>query len=155
VYAFYFSKNPPTVAVENCISCEENILLYVGIAPRKSVTPSHATLRTRIPFHLWGNAYGSTLRLSLGCLLTQSLGLRLQAGSGGKGLTFGQSGENLLSQWISENTLLTWATLTAPWTLEEYLLQTISLPLNLQGNKNHPFNVILKNVRKRCRAEAK
>jgi hypothetical protein len=45
-------------------------LQYVGIAPRH-MRPrvSRQSLRTRIRYHFRGNAAGSTLRLTLGCLL--------------------------------------------------------------------------------------
>jgi hypothetical protein len=52
-------------------------LLYVGISPAKAA--STQTLRDRVRYHFRGNAEGSTLRQTLGCLL--GVPLRL-AGSG-------------------------------------------------------------------------
>jgi hypothetical protein len=48
-------------------------LLYVGISPKPPSavgTPSRQTLRSRLRYHFRGNAEGSTLRLSLGCLFS-------------------------------------------------------------------------------------
>jgi hypothetical protein len=50
-------------------------LLYVGISPSRA--GRHETLRSRIRYHFRGNAEGSTLRLTLGCLLEPILGTRL------------------------------------------------------------------------------
>jgi len=55
-------------------------LLCVGIAPKEPPafeTPSNQTLRTRVRYHYRGHAYGSTLRLTLGCLLADSFGSQL------------------------------------------------------------------------------
>ena len=34
-----------------------------------------------------------------------------------------------------------------PWDLEKNLIKEISLPLNIQGNKHHPFAKLLSNMR--------
>ncbi|MFD6277776.1 GIY-YIG nuclease family protein [Streptomyces sp. NPDC060209] len=75
-------------------------LLYVGIAPRYMANrTSTQNLRKRVRYHFRGNAAGSTLRLTLGCLL----GLELRRVGGGKRMTFGKEGEAALSQWMAEN----------------------------------------------------
>ncbi|MFJ8030526.1 GIY-YIG nuclease family protein [Streptomyces sp. NPDC096032] len=61
-----------------------------------------------------GNAEGSTLRLSLGCLLD----LELRRVGSGKRLTFGQAGEAKLSQWMADNARVCWVEHDEPWTLE-------------------------------------
>ncbi len=152
IYGFYFRKIPPNVPIENCTVYDHLTLLYVGIAPRLSKKPSSATLRTRIRFHLRGNAYGSTFRLSLGCLLSEQVNIKLQRS--GKTLTFGKDGEDRLSQWIADNALLTWSTTKNPWLFEEYLFKTLSLPLNLLGNENHRFYPALKQIRSHCKTAA-
>lgn len=49
------------------------MLLYVGISPKAPPSnggaPSRSTLRKRLQTHYRGNAEGSTLRKTLGCLL--------------------------------------------------------------------------------------
>jgi hypothetical protein len=54
-----------------------------------------------------GNTSGSTLRLTLGCLLADDLGLKLRpVGRTGR-LTWGP-GEDTLSEWMSRNAFVTW-----------------------------------------------
>src|SRR3712207_6088373 len=62
-----------------------NRLLYVGIAPRHIRTrASTQHLRKLLRYHYRGNSYGSTLRLTLGCLR----GLDLRRVGSGTRLTF-------------------------------------------------------------------
>lgn len=61
---------------------------------------STQNLRKRVRYHYRGNAAGSTLRLTLGCLL----GMELRRVGSGKRMTFGKAGETALSQWMAENT---------------------------------------------------
>ena len=42
-----------------------------------------------------------------------------------------------------------------PWDLEKVLIKEISLPLNIQGNKNHPFPKLLSNMRSDAKALAR
>ncbi|HEV8559512.1 MAG TPA: hypothetical protein VGR06_24485, partial [Actinophytocola sp.] len=66
----------------------QTALLYVGIAPRHIATRiSRQNVRSRVRCHFQGNAEGSTLRLTLGCLL----GLELRrVGSGNASETRGE-----------------------------------------------------------------
>ncbi|WP_432763024.1 GIY-YIG nuclease family protein [Actinomadura xylanilytica] len=66
--------------------------------------PSSQHLRRRIRYHYRGNAYGSTLRLSLGCLL----GLELRRVGSGTRLTFAQMGEATLTEWMHEHAQVCW-----------------------------------------------
>jgi hypothetical protein len=59
-----------------------------------------------------GNASGSTLRLSLGCLLSTTLGIQLCPGPHGR-MTF-SAGEAKLSAWLHENAAVTWVVCPAP-----------------------------------------
>ena len=72
VYAWWFREIPLDVPTEGCVARNGLKLLYVGIAPKappaNGTPPSKQTLRSRIRYHMRGNAYGSTLRLTLGCL---------------------------------------------------------------------------------------
>jgi hypothetical protein len=101
--------------------------------------------------HYAGNAYGSTLRLSLGCLLSDQLGIRLQEREGSKSKTFGQ-GEELLSEWMAQNAFVAWMLESEPWLYEQELIRLASPPLNLQGNRDHPFYPKLSRIRKLCKA---
>jgi hypothetical protein len=73
VYAWYFDRVPPGVPVDGCHIVDNAHLLYVGISPKADPAnggaPSRQTVRRRLRQHFRGNAKGSTLRLTLGCLL--------------------------------------------------------------------------------------
>ena len=134
------------------------VLAYVGISPsnRRSKTgkPSSQNLRKRIRYHFRGNAEGSTLRLTLGCLLASELGIQLRRVGSGRRMTFA-AGEGPLSEWMWEHARVVWTEHKEPWTLEDELLQELSLPLNLQGNQGHPFYPRLKEIRRATKATAR
>jgi hypothetical protein len=71
IYAWFFREIPKGVPIENCTTHDGFTLLYVGIAPSRE--GSKATLRRRLRQHYAGNASASTLRLTLGCLLSLPL----------------------------------------------------------------------------------
>jgi hypothetical protein len=100
IYAWYFDRVPATVPTERCSSTMGCTLLYVGIAPKAG--PSAATLRSRVHYHFRGNAEGSTLRPTLGCLLAQELGLELRRVGSGRRMTFTKLGEDGLTTWMSK-----------------------------------------------------
>src|SRR6516162_4544244 len=108
VYAWYFREIPPGVPTDDCRQALGATLLYVGISPKKP--PSGQDLRGRIRYHYCGNAEGSTLRLTLGCLL----GLRLYRVGSGKRRTFADD-EKRLSDWMAQNALVTWFPTPEPW----------------------------------------
>lgn len=154
VYAWYFREIPNGVPHQNCIVWKGFTLLYVGIAPTRPYAdgklPSARTLAGRLREHLIGSSEGSTLRLSLGCLLSAQLGLEMRRVGSGHRMTFG-TGEQALSHWMAQNALVTWTLHERPWEIEEHLIHTLSLPLNLAQNRNHPFYPTLS----ACRAAAK
>jgi hypothetical protein len=131
-------------------------LLYIGISPRRPTADGRAskqTLRSRLRGHLAGNASGSTLRLSLGCLLSSALGLELRPTAGGR-LTFGD-GEAVLSDWMAEHARVCWLTDPTPWAVEDTLIARLDLPLNLRGNETHPFHTALSAARLTARSAAR
>lgn len=152
VYAWYFKQVPTIIPTKNCHQYNNYTLLYVGIAPSRPTSSN--TLRKRIRQHYRGNAYGSTLRLSLGCLLAEELGIELRRVGSGKRQTFG-SGENTLSNWMEQNAFVTCTQHFEPWVLEDELIQQLSLPLNLRGNENHPFYPKLTVIRSQAKTQAK
>jgi hypothetical protein len=97
-----------------------------------------------------GSAEGSTLRLSLGCLLADHLGIELRPVGNSKRLTF-STGEAPLSQWLEENARVTWHVCERPWELEEELISTFNLPLNLDMNVAHTFHPVLSELQARPR----
>ncbi|WP_043494213.1 GIY-YIG nuclease family protein [Streptomyces viridosporus] len=145
VYGWYFEQAPHPALVAGR-------LLYVGIAPRYMANrTSTQNLQNRVRYHFRGNAEGSTLRLSLGCLL----GLELRRVGSGKRLTFGQAGEAKLSQWMADNARVCWVEHDEPWTLESALISQLDLPLNLDQNGHNAFHAQLKEIRARARQQAR
>ncbi len=151
VYAWYFQNIPAIVPTTNCTMCEGLPLLYIGTAPKTSV--SKDTLHKRLRNHYSSNAYGSTLRLSLGCLLSNELGIQLRR-VGESRMTFAQ-GEKRLSEWLAANAFVVWITTAEPWVVERELIETISPPLNLEYNRKHPFYPALSEIRKSAKQRAK
>src|SRR5262245_27755239 len=136
VYAWYFDEPPPGIDDATCHRVDRRSLLYVGIAPQapplNGRPPSKSTLRKRIRTHYSGNASSSTLRRTLGCLLTVQLSIQLRrVGTVGR-YTFTNPGEQTLDQWMARHALVTWVETDAPWELERHLLSSgLSLPLNI------------------------
>ena len=158
VYAWYFRGIPLGVPTQGCVQYGPLTLLYVGISPKappcNGRPPSTHTLADRITNHYRGNAKGSTLRLTLGCLLSDTLGIQLRRVGSGNRMTFAE-GEHTLSAWMSENAYVVWMTHDRPWKAEEVLIQRLSLPLNLDQNKHHVFHQELSAKRREAKAKAR
>jgi hypothetical protein len=101
-----------------------------------------------------GNAEGSTLRLSLGCLLADQLGIELRRVGSGHRMTF-STGETVLSQWLEENARVAWHVCEKPWKLEEELISKLDLPLNLDMNIANVFHQVLSEMRRVAKARAR
>lgn len=158
VYGWWFRRLPWDLDTKGCITHDGLTLLYVGISPKESPArgdvPSRATLRSRIRTHYGGNAEGSTLRRTLGCLLAGTLGLELRCVGTGKRFTFVE-GEQRLSSWMDANALVSWVPCDRPWEVEEELIRRLDLPLNLEGNGPHPFRPQLSRIRSEAVRRAK
>lgn len=157
LYGWYFKSLPPGVPRRDCHRVHGATLLYVGISPRQppanGASPSRQHLLGRIRYHFRGNAWGSTLRLTLGCLLAARLGIALRRVGSGERYTFAD-GEARLSDWMQKNAFVCWLTHPKPWHLESQLIAEMSLPLNLQGNALHPFHQSLSALRRAQRRKA-
>jgi hypothetical protein len=154
VYGWWFRSIPRAIDVSRCREWDGLTLLYTGISPTRPPTngkpPSSQNLHQRIRYHYTGNAEGSTLRKTLGVLLADELGIELRRVGSGTRRTFGTAGEAALSGWMTGNALVSWVVCPEPWVLEEELIATLDVPLNLQGNAHNSFYPTLK----RLRAEA-
>jgi hypothetical protein len=158
VYGWYFDQVPDRVPVDGCQSADGHTLLYVGISPKspsaEGLKPSRQTLRSRVRYHYGGNAYGSTLRLSLGSLLAEELGIQLRLVGSGTRLTF-SLGETALSGWMERHAKVCWLETAAPWLLEHELIQKVFLPLNLDQNSYSTFRAELSGIRAEQRKQAR
>ncbi|MGW2355236.1 GIY-YIG nuclease family protein [Actinacidiphila glaucinigra] len=145
VYGWHFEEAPHA-------DLTAGRLLYVGIAPRHMANrTSTQNLRKRVRYHYRGNAAGSTLRLTLGCLL----GLELRLVGSGTRMTFGKAGETALSQWMADNARVCWIEQNEPWTMESELISELDLPLNLDQNRHNAFHDRLKALRAQARQRAR
>lgn len=152
IYSWFLEQVPPEVPQEGCVRHGSATLLYLGVAPSRP--DSRSNVRKRLRSHLRGNASGSTLRLSLGCLLAEDLRIQLRRVGRTQRLTFSE-GESRLSAWLDENALIAWVEIAAPWRFEKELIGAVSLPLNLDLNQAHPFHERLHAVRREARAAAR
>jgi hypothetical protein len=157
VYGWWFRRLPPLVDARGCHRHGERTLLYAGISPRQpprdGSPSSQQTLRQRLRTHYAGNAEGSTLRKTLGCLLADELGIQLRRVGSGTRKTFVE-GEQTLSAWMADNAFVSWVIRERPWELEDDLIAALDLPLNLEGNSRNRFHQILTQTRARCVAQA-
>lgn len=157
VYAWWFNEIPEGVPTGSCIRRDGFVLLYVGISPKRRPAngrpPSRQTVRSRVRYHYRGNAEGSTLRLTLGLLLADRLGITLRRVGSGARRTF-SAGERDLSQWMADHARVTLVEHPRPWELEEQLIRTLDLPLNLDQNGLHPFRAQLSALRSAAKASA-
>ena len=153
-----FPRDPGGVPTANCVQHSGATLLYVGISPSappaNGKRPSRQSLLHRIRYHYRGNAEGSTLRLTLGCLLADQLSIQLRRVGSGKRMTFGP-GEAVLSEWMGQNAFVAFHVCERPWELEAELLRAVSLPLNLDQNRNHAFHSTLTQMRRAAKERAR
>lgn len=155
VYFWWFKEIPPGVPTDGCITAEGYTLLYVGISPDKKGKPnSRSNLRKRIKTHYSGNAAGSTLRRTLGVLLVAESNFPLRRVGSGNRTTLTHSGEQWLDKWMEQNAMVHWVAHDEPWILEESLIASIPLPLNIQGS-THDFKPTLSAMRSKAMAEAR
>ena len=152
IYAWFFKSLQLQVPIKNCLSFDDKVLLYAGISPKND--KSTQNLRKRIATHFRGNAEGSTLRLTLGSLLSKKSGYELRRVGSGKRKTFTHLGEQWLDEWMNDNAFVFWVEHKKPWLIEKELLRHFSLPLNIQDNDHHPFSKNLSNIRTKAKRMA-
>lgn len=151
IYAWFFVDPPSAVPTANCLIRDRAYLLYVGISPGRS--PRTQNLRNRVRYHFRGNAEGSTLRLTLGCLLERELGTVLVRVGSGRRKTFADR-EAALTQWIAEHARVVWQPTSKPKELESQLIGSLYLPLNLDENAANTFYPTLVKIRQTARLRA-
>lgn len=160
VYGWYFDTPPGATPFEEAYAWQGWRLLYVGIAPKRPTPgkpPSTRTLSHRLREHYNLNAEGSTLRLTLGCLL--GLELRRVASQKHPGTakrrTFGPGGEQRLNEWMATHARVVWHECSEPWALEHEILKRLPLPLNLEANSHSSFHADLTALRAAAKARAR
>jgi hypothetical protein len=89
-----------------------------------------------------------------GCLLASKLGLELRRVGSGKHMTFGPD-EAKLSEWMGQNAFVAFRVCDRPGELEANLIAKVSLPLNLDQNRNHSFHTQLSMLRRGAKQRAR
>lgn len=156
VYGWYFWDYVlPYVSTDNCTYSKTGIwplktkwyLLYIGQAK---------SLRDRIVnYHIKGHYYGgieiSSLRLSLGCLLSDKFGLTLSYPPE----SFGKK-EKKFNSWLEDHARVAWVELETEKldAVEDAAIKKYTLPLNYKKNQ-HPLNIPLSNLKSEFRKIAK
>jgi hypothetical protein len=158
IYGWWFRQLPARIDTKRCLKRDGLTLLYTGISPKRppanGAPPSSQTLRNRITYHYRGNAEGSTLRKTLGILLSEKLGIELRRVGSGNSMTFG-AGEQNLSEWMAKNARVCWLVDPAPWLLEKRFIADLDVPLNLEGNGHNSFHPELTAARAKAVARAR
>lgn len=151
LYAWYFDEPVPGVPRDGCHVTDYGTLLYVGITPgappRNGKASSTQNLYKRVRYHYTGNTEGSTLRLTLGCHLAQTLGIELRRVGSGTRLTFTPSGEATLSDWMAGHARVAVFEHSAPWEVEPALISTFNVPLNIDDNSANPYYALNRELR--------
>jgi hypothetical protein len=132
-YAFWFKKLPG-VPIEDCLALDGYYLCYVGVA-------NGQTLFSRLHKHFCETASVSTLRLTIGCLLSMPL---QRAGKAEVRFV----SECTLSEWLQREARISFIGTTEPHAVEAAAVQSLSLPLNLKGNRQHSFYPQLAAIRR-------
>jgi hypothetical protein len=134
VYGWWFEAGSLRVPAAEHPASRGFELLYVGIAPRKPTgagIESKSRLRGRLVSHASKDASRSTLRLTLGVLLQNELGLTL--GMHKSRVNWAPAGEQALTEWMRQHARVSWITSNEPWIVEDELLNAVALPLNISG----------------------
>ena len=113
-------------------------LMYVGA--------TGDNLRSRVMAHLYGNTRGSSLRMTLGVLLADELGLEPVGDPHRSYFEFGD-GELRLTDWLRANTRIAWHVSDEPFVTEKELLRSLPIPLNITDRKRHAFSRYLMALR--------
>lgn len=95
----------------------------------------------------------STMRMSLGCVLASTLGLALET-RGKDGYTWGIKGEEDLSGWLCKHARVAWSETGICGDAERRAIKAFDLPLNRQGNEDHPFHDMLGRMRSLMKRDA-
>ena len=152
VYGWFFASIPPGIDAADTCERDGSRLLYVGISPRRAT--SSQTLRSRLRAHCRGDAYGSTLRLTVGCLMREVLGIELRRIGGGTRETFGP-GEAVLSDWMARNMRVSFREDGEPWVAEAAIIGALDLPLNIEQNAHNPQRQVVRDARADCKRRAR
>ena len=87
-------------------------------------------------------------------LLKEEIGTVLRRVGSGKRMTFGPH-EARLTRWMAKNAAVALVETDKPWIVEEHIIESVPLPLNIHKNNRHPFCADLKRLRAEARQRAR
>ncbi|MBM3503591.1 MAG: hypothetical protein FJX65_06920 [Alphaproteobacteria bacterium] len=133
--------------------------MYLGVAGRAAAPADEGrgegTLWHQTQVDLHGDAGESALRLALGCLMADQLGITLRRAGSGQRLTFTRDGERRLSEWIARHGRVGWMSHPDPQTIAPDIRRRLSLPLNLDGNSGDNVNAPIRSIVANAQANAR
>ena len=153
LYGWFFAPTALALDAAGCFCQDGWPLLYLGLAQGRAESLGH--LRGRIVSqHLRGNAGSSTLRRSVGSILRDALGLRLQLGTSRGSDNWG-AGEAVLTGWLASHARVIWCEGASPWVSERQILAggALRLPLNIQHNAAERVRPLLQDLRRQAVVE--
>jgi GIY-YIG catalytic domain-containing protein len=157
LYGWFFREIPTGIDAAGTFERDGLRLLYVGISPKAPPIGGPAStqnLYKRIRYHYTGNAEGSTLRLTLGCLLERRLGIELRRVGSGTRMTF-SDGEARLREWMETNAVVAVLEHQQPWLPEPEIIGRLDLPLNIEHNAHNTQRQFVRDTRAACKARAR
>ncbi len=86
--------------------------------------------------------------------MADELGIELRRVGSGERLTFAE-GEAVLSEWLGRHARVCWVETPSPWLLESHLIESVTLPFNLDQNTRSGFRQELSSRRAEERARAR
>lgn len=145
VYAWYsdltlIEGSKPGVPSQGPWRIDNFLLLYIGSVTKRPI-------KKRLYYHAGGGrADQSLVQLRLGCLLSQTLNIRLQKGN--KSGFFDFVPKERLRNWIKNHTHFKWLASEEAEHLEKMLITELKPLLNKSDNESHPFYLPMKNAEK-------
>lgn len=159
VYVWFFPPIVPGLADAARTKREGRTLMYLGVAGRAAAPADEGrgegTLWHQTQVDLHGDAGKSALRLALGCLMADQLGITLRRAGSGQRLTFTRDGERRLSEWIARHGRVGWMSHPDPQTIAPDIRRRLSLPLNLDGNSGDNVNAPIRSIVANAQANAR
>ena len=92
--------------------------------------------------------------MPLGVLLAEESGFPLRRAGDCESMTFTKPSENWLNNWMQQNAFVCWMIHSEPEKVKLEIIKNESLPLNIEGNRHHPFSKILSGIRRKARRSA-
>ena len=129
-------------------------LLYIGIGPRDANTTKQFIKDRITKCHLGEKITNSTLRLSLSSMINKQFYKRVSGSKNKIKFYLLNKDEKHLTNIMMSHMLVSVYRHTAPWTVEQNLIQTHQPPINITHNTNGWFYSTIKSIRNTAQLNA-